>query len=38
LHVVLGCDATALGEVPIVSCSLGQARSTGVRAPALAPA
>jgi len=36
LHVVLGCDATALGEVPIVAYSLGQARSTGVRAPALA--
>jgi len=36
LHVVLGCDATALGEVPIVAYSLGQARSVGVRAPALA--
>jgi ubiquinone biosynthesis protein Coq4 len=36
LHVVLGCDATVLGEVPIVAYSLGQARSTGVRAPALA--
>ena len=36
LHVVLGCDATALGEVPIVAYSLGQARSTGVRAPAMA--
>jgi ubiquinone biosynthesis protein Coq4 len=36
LHVVLGCDTTALGEVPIVAYSLGQARSTGVRAPALA--
>ena len=36
LHVVLDCDATALGEVPIVAYSLGQARSTGVRAPALA--
>jgi len=36
LHVVLGCDATALGEVPIVAYSLGQARSTAVRAPAMA--
>jgi ubiquinone biosynthesis protein COQ4 len=36
LHVVLGCDATVLGEVPIVAYSLGQARATGVRAPALA--
>jgi ubiquinone biosynthesis protein COQ4 len=36
LHVVLDCDATALGEVPIVAYSLGQARSTAVRAPALA--
>jgi ubiquinone biosynthesis protein Coq4 len=36
LHVVLGCDATALGEVPIVAYSLGQARSTGIKAPALA--
>ena len=36
LHVVLGCDATALGEVPIVAFSLGQARSTAVRAPAMA--
>ena len=27
---------TALGEVPIVAYSLGQARSTGVRAPAMA--
>jgi ubiquinone biosynthesis protein Coq4 len=36
LHIVLGCDATALGEVPIVAYSLGQARSTAVRAPALA--
>ena len=36
LHVVLDCDATALGEVPIVAYSLGQARSTGVRAPAMA--
>ena len=36
LHIVLDCDATALGEVPIVAYSLGQARSTGVRAPAMA--
>ena len=36
LHVVLDCDATPLGEVPIVAYSLGQARSTAVRAPALA--
>jgi len=36
LHIVLGCDATVLGEVPIVAYSLGQARSSGVRAPALA--
>jgi ubiquinone biosynthesis protein Coq4 len=36
LHVVLGCDATVLGEVPIVAYSLGQARATGIRAPALA--
>jgi len=36
LHVVLDCDATALGEVPIVAFSLGQARSTAVRAPAMA--
>lgn len=36
LHVVLDGDATALGEVPIVAYSLGQARSTAVRAPAMA--
>ena len=36
LHVVLGCDATALGEVPIVAYSLGQARGAAVRAPAMA--
>jgi ubiquinone biosynthesis protein Coq4 len=36
LHFVLDCDATALGEVPIVAYSFGQACSTGVRAPALA--
>ncbi len=36
LHIVLDCDATVLGEVPIVAYSLGQARSTAVRAPAMA--
>jgi ubiquinone biosynthesis protein Coq4 len=36
LHVVLGCDASILGEVRIVSFSLGQASDAGVRAPALA--
>jgi len=36
MHVVLGCDATALGEVPIVAYSLGQARSGAGRAPAMA--
>jgi len=36
MHIVLGCDASVLGEVPIVAYSLGQARSTGVRAPAMA--
>jgi ubiquinone biosynthesis protein Coq4 len=36
LHIVLDCDASALGEVPIVAYSLGQARGTGVRAPAMA--
>jgi ubiquinone biosynthesis protein COQ4 len=39
LHVVLGCDASVLGEVRIVSYSLGQARigpGLGGRAPALA--
>jgi ubiquinone biosynthesis protein Coq4 len=36
LHVVLGCDASVLGEVRIVSYSLGQARGTPGRAPALA--
>lgn len=36
LHVVLGCDASILGEVRIVSFSLGQARDAGIRAPALA--
>lgn len=36
LHVVLGCDASILGEVRIVSYSLGQARRGAGRAPALA--
>jgi ubiquinone biosynthesis protein COQ4 len=36
LHVVLGCDASILGEVRIVAYSLGQARDSGLRAPALA--
>jgi ubiquinone biosynthesis protein Coq4 len=36
LHVVLGCDASILGEVRIVSYSLGQATGAGIRAPALA--
>ena len=36
MHVVLGADATVLGEVKIVSYSLGQARDAGVRAPAMA--
>jgi ubiquinone biosynthesis protein COQ4 len=36
LHVVLGCDASVLGEVRIVSYSLGQARLRAARAPALA--
>jgi ubiquinone biosynthesis protein COQ4 len=36
LHVALGCDASILGEVRIVSFSLGQASGSGVRAPALA--
>jgi len=34
--MVLGCDATVLGEVRIVSYSLGQALGTPGRAPALA--
>ena len=29
MHIVLGCDASVLGEVPIVAYSLGQARATG---------
>jgi ubiquinone biosynthesis protein COQ4 len=38
LHVVLGCPATPLGEVPIVAFSVGQADhdSKSVKAPALA--
>ena len=39
LHVVLGCDASVLGEVRIVSYSLGQAQGgagNAARAPALA--
>ncbi len=39
MHIVLDCDATVLGEVPIVSFSLGQAgarQSEGPRAPAMA--
>lgn len=36
LHVILGCDASVLGEVQIVSYSLGQARSLEPRAPAMA--
>jgi ubiquinone biosynthesis protein COQ4 len=36
LHVALGCDASVLGEVRIVSYSVGQARHGQGRAPALA--
>ena len=36
MHVVLGADATVLGEVPVVAYSLGQAKDEGARAPALA--
>jgi ubiquinone biosynthesis protein Coq4 len=36
LHVVLGCDATVMGEVRIVSFSLGQGRGERPRGPALA--
>jgi ubiquinone biosynthesis protein Coq4 len=36
LHVALGCDASVLGEVRIVSYSLGQARHGEGRAPKLA--
>ncbi len=36
LHVVLGCDASVLGEVRIVSFSLGQASDQGRLAPAMA--
>lgn len=36
MHVALGCDASILGEVRIVSYSLGQGREEAGRAPALA--
>ncbi len=36
MHVVLGVDATVLGEVPIVAYSLGQAKQESARAPAMA--
>ena len=36
LHVVIGADASILGEVRIVSYSLGQAQGSALRAPALA--
>jgi ubiquinone biosynthesis protein Coq4 len=36
MHVVLGCDATVMGEVRIVSFSLGQARGPRPRGPAAA--
>jgi len=36
LHIALGCDASILGEVRIVAFSLGQARESAIRAPALA--
>ena len=36
MHVVIGADASVLGEVRIVSYSIGQARDPGARAPALA--
>jgi ubiquinone biosynthesis protein Coq4 len=36
MHVVLGTDATVLGEVPIVAYSLGQAKQESARAPAMA--
>jgi len=36
MHVVLGADATVLGEVRIVSYTLGQTRKPGARAPAMA--
>ena len=36
MHVVLGCDATVMGEVRIVSFSLGQGRGDRPRGPAAA--
>jgi ubiquinone biosynthesis protein Coq4 len=36
MHVVLGTDASVLGEVPIVAYSIGQARRRDARAPAMA--
>jgi ubiquinone biosynthesis protein Coq4 len=36
MHVVLGADASVLGEVRIVSYTIGQTRNPGARAPALA--
>jgi hypothetical protein len=36
MHIVLGADATVLGEVRIVAYSLGQARRDSARAPAMA--
>jgi ubiquinone biosynthesis protein Coq4 len=36
MHVVLGADASVLGEVRIVSYTIGQTRSPGARAPAMA--
>lgn len=38
LHVVIGCSATALGEIPIVAYSVGNAdaESKGVNAPSIA--
>lgn len=36
MHVALGCDASVMGEVRIVSYSVGQAGERAIRAPALA--
>lgn len=36
MHVVLGADASVLGEVRIVSYTIGQTRNPGARAPAMA--
>jgi len=36
MHVVLGADASVLGEVRIVSYTIGQTRELGARAPAMA--